>query len=55
MASEVLVGWSGVTDDEGKEVPFSQKSMAELLEVPMLAGAIVMAYFDSLNGAKRKN
>ena len=55
VASEVLVGWSGVTDDEGKEVPFSQKSMAELLEVPMLAGAIVMAYFESLNGAKRKN
>lgn len=55
IAAEVLVGWSGVTDDEGKEVPFSQKSLADLLEVPMLASAIVMAYFESLQGAKRKN
>ena len=55
VAAEVLVGWSGVTDDNGKDVPFSQSALADLLEVPMLAGAIVLAYFDSLQGAKRKN
>ena len=55
MASEVLVGWSGVTDDSGKDVPFSQKALEQLLEVPMLAVAILRCYFDSLKGAKRKN
>jgi hypothetical protein len=55
VAAEVLVGWSGVTDDNGKDVPFSQSALADLLEVPMLASAIVLAYFDSLQGAKRKN
>lgn len=55
VAAEVLVGWSGVTDDNGKDVPFSQSALTDLLEVPMLAGAIVLAYFDSLQGAKRKN
>jgi len=55
VAAEVLQGWSGVTDDAGKEVPFSQKAMEDLLEVPMLASAIVLAYFESLQGAKRKN
>lgn len=55
VAAEVLVGWSGVTDDGGKEVPFSQSALQQLLDVPMLAAAIVLAYFNSLAGAKRKN
>lgn len=55
MAGEVLVGWSGVTDDQGKEVPFSQKALEQLLEVPMLAVMILKAYMESLKGAKRKN
>jgi hypothetical protein len=55
LASDVLVGWSGVTDDTGKEVPFSQKALEQLLEVPLLAASVLKAYFDSLKGAKRKN
>lgn len=55
LASEVLVGWSGVTDADGKDVPFSQKALEQLLDVPMLASAITISYFESLQGAKRKN
>lgn len=55
LAAEVLTGWNGVTDDDGKEVPFSQKALEQLLDVPMLAAAIALAYFESLQGAKRKN
>ena len=55
LAAEVLVGWSGVTDDSGKDVPFSQSALSQLLDVPMLASSIVAAYFGSLQGAKRKN
>jgi hypothetical protein len=55
IAAEVLVGWSGVTDDQGKEVPFSQKALEQMLDVPLLATSVVMAYFTSLQGAKRKN
>jgi hypothetical protein len=55
IASEVLVGWSGVLDDAGKELPFSQKALDQLLDVPLLATAIVTSYFQSLQGAKRKN
>ena len=43
------------TDGDGKEVPFSQKALEQLLDVPMLASAITVAYFESLQGAKRKN
>lgn len=55
LAADVLVGWSGITDDNGKEVPFSQKALEQLLEVPMLAVMVLKAYLDSLKGAKRKN
>ena len=54
-AAEVLVGWSGVTDGDGKDVPFSQKALDQMLDIPLLATAVVMAYFESLQGAKRKN
>lgn len=55
IAAEVLVGWSGVSDDNGKEIPFSQKALEQLLEVPFLAVAVLKAYMDSIKGAKRKN
>jgi hypothetical protein len=55
VAREVLMGWSGVTDEAGKEVPFSQKALEQLLDVPTLAGAVVIAYFNSIAGAKTKN
>lgn len=55
VAAEVLVGWAGITDDAGEAVPFSQKALEQLLDVPMMAAAIVLAYFNSLAGAKRKN
>jgi hypothetical protein len=55
IAAEVLVGWSGVTDGDGNDVPFSQKALDQMLDIPLLATAVVMAYFESLQGAKRKN
>jgi hypothetical protein len=55
IAQDVLVGWSGINDDNGKEIPFSQAALQQLLEVPFLAVAILKAYIDSIKGAKRKN
>lgn len=55
IAKEVLVGWSGINGDDGKEIPFSEKALDQLLEVPLLAVSIIKAYMDSIKGAKRKN
>jgi hypothetical protein len=55
IAGEVLVGWAGIDDGEGGEVPFSEKAKAQVLDVPSVAASIVEAFFDSLKGAKRKN
>ena len=54
-AREILAGWSAVVDDDGKEVPFSDGTLSQLLEIPTVAGQIVRAWFESLEVAKRKN
>jgi hypothetical protein len=55
IAADLLVGWSGVTADDGKDIPYSQKALEQVLEVPLLAVAVVKAYVDGVKGAKRKN
>lgn len=54
IALEVVVGWSGVTDGSS-EIPFSDKALKQLLDVPLVATSIVVAFFNSMSGAKRKN
>lgn len=54
-AKEILAGWSGVVDDDAKEVPYGESALAQLLDIPTVAGQIVRAWFDSLDVAKRKN
>ncbi len=55
IADELLVGWSGVVDADGDEVPFTEAAKTQLLDVPMVAGALIGAYFESLVEQKRKN
>lgn len=55
IANEILIGWDGINDEKGAPVPFSEKTKAQLLDVPTVTAAIVTAYFSSLQGAKRKN
>ena len=55
IADELLVGWAGVVDADGDEVPFTEAAKAQLLDVPMVAGALIGAYFESLVEQKRKN
>jgi hypothetical protein len=54
-AKEILAGWSGVVDDDAKEIPYSENALAQPLDIPTVAGQIVRAWFDSLDVAKRKN
>ena len=54
IANEVLVGWEGIEDGEGAPVPFANKTKKQILDIPMLASAIIESYFDSLVEAKTK-
>ena len=55
VAKEMVVGWAGVVDEEGNDVPFSIAGLNELLEFPMLAAQVVSTYIEAKQGAKRKN
>lgn len=53
----VLVGWHGVADADGNELPYSEAAKIMLLDIPYLRSAVVAAFFDSFSGgaARRKN
>ena len=55
LAKDLMVGWKGVVDERGEEIPYSEGARDELLDVPLVATAIVHAWMDSLSGRKRKN
>lgn len=55
IADEILVGWDGIVDSDGDVIPYSKGSKAQLLELPMMAGCLIEAYFTSLVEEKRKN
>ena len=52
---ELLIGWTGITDDAGKDVPFSESALDQLLEIPAIAGQIIKAWFSSMEVAKKGN
>lgn len=54
LASEVLVGWAGVTDGE-TDLEYTEAHKAQLLDIPAVAAAVVRAFLDSITGAPRKN
>jgi hypothetical protein len=58
IVRDIVVGWpSGAIVDDDGPVPYSDSALQQLLEVPMVAGAILTAFLDAYNGqaAKRKN
>ena len=55
LASEILVGWEGVNDADGEPVKFTERNRDQLLDVPMVAAAVIMAWLGSLTGVKTKN
>ncbi len=55
FAGECLIGWSGVQDADGADLPFSDEAKARLLNIPYVRAAVVAAFFDSITGGRRKN
>jgi hypothetical protein len=55
VAREILSGWAGIIDDAGKDIPFSQKTLEQILDIPTLSGSVVLAYFKATAGVKEKN
>ncbi|MEY2688238.1 MAG: hypothetical protein RL375_2436 [Pseudomonadota bacterium] len=52
--ADVIVGWQGVVDAEGTDVPFSPAALSQLLKIPGLAVLIFKGYVAE-TAAKEKN
>jgi hypothetical protein len=52
---KVFVGWSGIGDSEGVELPCTPVNRKILFLELGIKSAIARAYFDSVTGAARKN
>ena len=55
VCREVVLGWSGILDEKGEEMPFVQKKFEELLDVLGIPTAIASSFIESRLGARRKN
>jgi hypothetical protein len=57
LLTECLVGWKGVQDADGAELPVSDEGRVRLLKIPYVRSALVRAFFESISGgaARRKN
>jgi hypothetical protein len=55
IAAEVLVGWSGVTDDNDEPVEFSAAASDKFLRIQGVARAVADAWGESLEGSKVGN
>ena len=57
LTREFLVGWKGVQDEDGSDLPFSEEAKAKVINIAYVRNALVTAFFDSITGnaARRKN
>jgi len=55
LVDGILEGWDGIKDEDGKDLPFSQKNKKELLDDTYVMKAVIQAYADSIVGAQAKN
>mgnify|MGYP003407902525 CR=1 FL=1 len=51
---ELITGWNGI-DQGGDSLPFSQGALDRLLDIAGAPQAIILAWAESLQGARRKN
>lgn len=55
LLKAIVVDWSGVQDETGKDIPFSKKELADLINDQFYAISFSQIYFDALNKARTGN
>jgi len=55
LVDGILEGWDGIKDEDGKDLPFTQKNKKDLCDDPYVMKALIQAYADSVTGAPAKN
>ena len=52
---DVIVGWNGVQDEDGNDLPYSEASCAQMVKIPYVRKALMKAFWDATLGAAEKN
>jgi hypothetical protein len=55
LLSQVVYGWEGIEDEDGKPVKFSQENLKEFSEDTCFVRGITNAYIESIAGAQEGN
>lgn len=56
IVKEIMVGWSGMQDKEGNELPFTESKLDKLLNVAGASAFIANSFSEAYTGGlKRKN
>jgi hypothetical protein len=55
LIDAILQGWDGIKDEEGKDIPFTEKSKKEICDDHAIVKALISAYAESVVGAPAKN
>lgn len=55
VCRRIVVGWNEITDDNGKQVPFSAEAFDKLLDIVGVAPAIMRTFFETISGIQEKN
>ena len=50
LMREVLTGWSGIEDEDGKPIPFTPAHVAAVLDFAYVRAALYDAYFNAAAG-----
>lgn len=55
VVNQVMVGWKGVKDDKGEDLPFSETALDAMMKINQVPPAIVEAFFKSQFEVREKN
>ncbi len=55
LLRDVLVGWRGVQDEDGKELDFTDEAREQVLDVYPMQPTLARAFLDSVLQAREKN
>ena len=55
FVKSVLVGWSGIKDDDGNDVEYNDENFVALTDNHFIVKGIIEAFGESMRGASEKN
>jgi hypothetical protein len=55
VLQQVLVGYSGLLDEDDKEIDFNETNVTTLFNIPQALAALTTAFWSSIFRAKEKN